>query len=67
VEVEPISAPAPEETPSEPVETEEIAEQSATIVDAGSPTHNSSEGTGPEDAAPGEHAGPDGGDPGRDK
>jgi N utilization substance protein A len=67
VEVEPISAPAPEETPSEPVETEEIAEQSATIVDAGSPTHNSSEGTGPEDAAPGEHAGPDGGDLGRDK
>ena len=67
VEVEPVSAPAPEETPSEPVETEEIAEQFATIVDAGSPTHNSSEGTGPEDAGPGEHAGPDGGDPGRDK
>jgi N utilization substance protein A len=67
VEVEPISTPAPEETPSEQVETEETAEQFATIVDAGSPTHNSSEGTGPEDAAPGEYAGPDGGDPGRDK
>ena len=66
VEAEPVPAPAPEDTPSEPVETEEIPEQFATIVDAGSPTHNQSEGTGPEDAAPGEDAGPDGGDAGRD-
>ena len=62
-----IPAPAPEETPSEQAETEETPDQFATIEDAGSPTHNQSEGTGPEDAAPGENAGPDGGDPGRDK
>ena len=66
VEAEPIPAPAPEETPSEQAETQEIPEQFATIEDAGSPTHNQSEGTGPEDAAPGEDAGPDGGGPGRD-
>jgi hypothetical protein len=66
VEAEPIPAPAPEETPSEQAETQEIPEQFATIEDAGSPTHNQSEGTGPEDAAPGADAGPDGGDPGRD-
>jgi N utilization substance protein A len=67
IEAEPSPAPAPEETPSEQAETEETPEQFATIEDAGSPTHNQSEGTGPEDAAPGEDAGPDGGDPGRDK
>ena len=66
VEAEPIPAPAPEDTPTEPVEIEEIPEQFGNIVDAGSPTHNQSEGTGPEDAAPGEDAGPDGGDAGRD-
>jgi N utilization substance protein A len=66
VEAEPSPAPAPEETPSEQAETEETPEQFATIEDAGSPTHNQSEGTGPEDAAPGEDAGPDGGAPGRD-
>jgi N utilization substance protein A len=63
---EPTSAPAPEEIPSEQAETEEIPEQFANIEDAGSPTHNQSEGTGPEDAAPGEQAGPDGGGAGRD-
>jgi N utilization substance protein A len=67
IEAEPSPAPAPEETPSEQAETEETPEQFATIEDAGSPTHNQSEGTGPEGAAPGEDAGPDGGDPGRDK
>jgi N utilization substance protein A len=66
VEVEPSPAPAPEETPSEQAETEETPDQFATIVDAGSPTHNQSEGTAPEDAAPGEVAGPDGGARGRD-
>ena len=66
VEAEPSPAPAPQETPSDQAETEENPEQFATIVDAGSPTHNPSEGTGPEDAAPGNDAGPDGGDPGRD-
>jgi N utilization substance protein A len=66
VEAEPSPAPAPEETPSEPAETEETPEQFATIEDAGSPTHNPSEGTGPEDAVPGEDAGPDGGGAGRD-
>jgi N utilization substance protein A len=67
IEAEPSPAPAPEETPSEQAETEETPKQFATIEDAGSPIHNQSEGTGPEDAAPGEDAGPDGGDPGRDK
>jgi len=66
VVAEPSPAPALEETPSEQAETKETPEQFATIEDAGSPTHNQSEGTGPEDAAPGEHAGPDGGAPGRD-
>ena len=66
VELEPTPAPAPEEIPSEQAETEEIPEQFANIEDAGSPIHNQSEGTGPEDAAPGEHAGPDGGGAGRD-
>jgi N utilization substance protein A len=66
VEAEPSPAPAPAETPSEQAETEETPEQFATIEDAGSPTHNQSQGTGPEDAAPGEDAGPDGGAPGRD-
>jgi N utilization substance protein A len=76
VEAEPSPAPAPEETPSGQAESEETPsvqaeseetpEQFATIEDAGSPTHNQSEGTGPEDAAPGEDAGPDGGGPGRD-
>ena len=66
-EAEPSPAPEPEEAPSELAETEETPEQFATIVDAGSPTHNQSEGTGPEDAAPGEDAGPDGGAPGRDQ
>jgi N utilization substance protein A len=65
-EAEPSPAPAPEETASEQAETEETPEQFATIEDAGSPTHDQSEGTGPEDAAPGEDAGPDGGGPGRD-
>ena len=65
-EAEPSPAPAPEESPSEPAETEETPEQFDTIVDAGSPTHNPSEGTGPEDAAPGEDAGPEGDAPGRD-
>ena len=66
VEVEPSPAPAPGEIPSEQAETEETPDQFATIVDAGSPTHNQSEGTAPEDAAPGEVAGPDGGARGRD-
>jgi N utilization substance protein A len=66
VEGEPSPAPAPAETPSDQAETEETAEQFATIEDAGSPTQNQSEGTGPEDAAPGEDPGPDGGAPGRD-
>jgi N utilization substance protein A len=66
IEAEPSPAPAPEETPSVQAESEETPEQFATIEDAGSPTHNQSEGTGPEDAAPGEDAGPDGGGPGRD-
>jgi N utilization substance protein A len=66
VEAEPSPAPAPAETPSDQAETEETAEQFATIEDAGSPTQNQSEGTGPEDAAPGEDPGPDGGAPGRD-
>ena len=66
IEAEPSPAPAPEETPSVQAQREETAEQFATIEDAGSPTHNQSEGTGPEDAAPGEDAGPDGGGPGRD-
>jgi N utilization substance protein A len=65
-ETEPGSAPAPGETPSKEAETEETPNQFATIEDAGSPTHNQSEGTGPEDAAPGEDAGPDGGAAGRD-
>jgi N utilization substance protein A len=69
---EPSAAEAPEETASGQAETEETPEQFATIVDAGSPNPNQSEGTGPEDAAPGEDAvpaagaGPDGGAPGRD-
>jgi N utilization substance protein A len=66
VEAEPSPAPAPAETPSDQAETAETAEQFATIEDAGSPTHNQSEGTGPEDAAPGEDPGPDGGASGRD-
>ncbi len=66
VEAETSPAPAPEETPSEPAEAEETPEQFATIVDAGPPTHNQSQGTGPEDAAPGEDAVPEGGAPGRD-
>jgi N utilization substance protein A len=66
VVAEPSPAPAPGETSSEQAETEEIPEQFATIEDAGSPTHNPSEGTGPEDAAPGEDAGPEGGAQGRD-
>ena len=66
LEAEPSPAAAPGETLSEPAETEETPEQFATIVDAGSPTHNPSEGTGPEDAAPGADAGPVGDDPGRD-
>jgi N utilization substance protein A len=66
VEAETSAAPAPEETPSEQAETEEIPEQFATIEDAGSPTHNQSQGTGPEDAAPGEDAGPEAGGAGRD-
>jgi N utilization substance protein A len=73
VEAEPSPVPSPAETPSDQAETEETAEQFATIEDAGSPTHTQSEGTGPEDAAPGEdavpadRAGPDGGASGRDK
>jgi N utilization substance protein A len=66
VEAEPSPAETPEETPSDQTESEETAEQFATIEDAGSPTHNPPEGTGPEDAAPGEDAGPDGNAPGRD-
>jgi N utilization substance protein A len=66
VEAEPSPAETPEETPSDQTGTEETAEQFATIEDAGSPTHNSPEGTGPEDAAPGEDVGPDGNAPGRD-
>jgi N utilization substance protein A len=72
VEAEPSPAPAPEGTPSEPAQTEETPEQFATIVDAGSPTHNPSQGTGPdgvapgEDAVPGDEAVPDGGASGRD-
>jgi N utilization substance protein A len=66
VEAEPSPAPSPQEAPSEPAQTEETPEQFATIVDAGSPTHNPSQGTGPEDAAPDEGAVPDGGAPGRD-
>jgi N utilization substance protein A len=66
VATEPSPAPAPEETPSEQAKTAENPEQFATIVDAGSPTHYQSEGTGPEDAAPGEQAGTDGGGAGRD-
>jgi N utilization substance protein A len=65
-ETAPGSASAPGEIPSEQAETEETPDQFATIEDAGSPTHNQSEGTGPEDAAPGEDAGPDGGAAGRD-
>jgi N utilization substance protein A len=63
---EPTPAPAPEETPTEQAKTEEPPEQFATIEDAGSSTHNQSERTGPEDAAPGDDAGPDGGAAGRD-
>jgi N utilization substance protein A len=66
VVAEPDPAPPPGETTLEQAVAEETPEQFATIVDAGSPTHNQSEGTGPEDAAPGEDAGPDGGAPGRD-
>ena len=72
VTVEASPAPTLEETSSEQAETEETPEQFATIVDAGSPTHNQSQGTGSEDAAPGEDAvpangaGPEGGAPGRD-
>ena len=66
VEAEPNPAPAPDETPSEQAETEETPEQFATIEDAGSPTHNQSQGTGPEDAVLGEDAAPEGGAPGRD-
>jgi N utilization substance protein A len=66
VVAEPSPAPAPQGTPSEQAENEETPEQFATIEDAGLPTQNQSEGTGPEDAAPGEDARPDGGDPDRD-
>jgi N utilization substance protein A len=66
VVAEPDPAPPPGETTLEQAVAEETPEQFATIEDAGSPTHNQSEGTGPEDAAPGDDAGPDGGAPGRD-
>jgi N utilization substance protein A len=66
VEAESSPAPALEAAPSEQAEIEETPEQFGTIEDAGSPTHNQSEGTGPEGAGPGEEAGPEGGAPGRD-